>query len=171
MNRSMLNGARLGSGNALPWVTGAATQAMRLIGSLAVGVVKYGRAAGSLTLTPHLRILSYVRFPSSGTLTLTGAAIARAWVKTYGVMSQALSIFGYGRGVVQYAGSGDGTLALSGTAIPRKLTAVHGDGGTTFTLTTSNLGGDYATDPAPEDRTTGIVEIKTQTTDSVGIGA
>jgi hypothetical protein len=170
MNRSTLNGSVMGSGNSLPWITAAATQVLRIVGTMSVSLRKYGSANQSMSLSGHLRILRYVYEQLSVTLSLIGSMPARAWVRVYGAVNDFIKLVGTAFGRINVIGYGNGSLKIDATAVPRQLTAVHADGGTTLAIDGAATGNDLYTGPASEARTTGVVLIKTQTTATVEIG-
>jgi hypothetical protein len=170
MNRSQLNGSVIGSGNSLPWITAAATQLLRIVGTMSVSLRKYGAASQSMTLNGHLRVLRYIYDHLSVTLSLIGSMPARAWVRVYGAVNDFIRLLGTAYGRINVIGVGSSTLKIDATAVPRQLTAIHADGGTTLAIVGTATGNDLYTGPSSKERTTGILPIKTQTTTTVEIG-
>lgn len=171
MNRSALNTSLLGSSNALPWISAVASQALRLAGTISVGLTKYGSAAGSLVLGSSLKATRHIACRASTiTVALVGYLPMRVWTNVKAVVSQILRVvIGSGGHKITHAVA-DGALTLDGAAIPRPLIAVHVSGDIPLTLTTHIIASDLATGPAPDERVTGIVDFKTQTTGAVIIG-
>lgn len=170
MNRSALNTSVLGSGNSLPWITATATQVLRIVGTMSVSLRKYGAATQSMKLNGHLRVLRYVYERLELTLSLIGSMPARAWVRVYGAVNDFIRLVGTAYGRIQVMAYGMGLLKIDATAVPRQLTAIHVDGGTTLAIVGTATGNDLYTGPSSKERTTGILPIKTQTTATVEIG-
>lgn len=171
LNLYALNSKVIGPGVPPLYSRGVGAQTLRLIGALTTGIIKYGKAAGSLsivgTLTPEHRIAAAM----DGMMSMTG--VAYGYVKTYvfGASSAVLRIVGDASSSVRRYFAGSQILRLSHSATPRKLTAIHASGNITFLMATSNAGSDYYTGDAPEERTTGVVDLDTQTAPFVEIGA
>ena len=170
LNKYAFNAKHIGPGLEPAFTRGIGTQALRLIGVFTPHLIKYGQGNAAMTLDGHLRITQEIAMVLEGVLSLTGDAKASVHQLVYGTASRTLRVFGEAMTRIRRTFSAAQSMVLAYVAVPRRLTAIHVSGDILMRMPTMNLGSDYYTGPAPEDRTTGIVDLTTQTTDSVEIG-
>ena len=170
MNRSPLNSATLGSGSRLPWITAAATQALRIVGTMNVSLRKYGAATQRMALGGHLKVIRYVTDSFTSTLRLVGSLPARVRVRVYGSAATFVSLVSSAKAYIKASAKASETLALSHAALAKVHRAIHGSAVGVLRVVGFGKGVDIYTGPAPSERIAPLIDVKPKTTTNISVG-
>jgi hypothetical protein len=106
----------------------------------------------------------------SGVLTATGTLTATILRESLAAVNSVLRLVGVVTLRLEVVGRATQSNALNGTLTPTIYSIKYGQIAQSMKMSFTAVGYDLYTGAAPDYRTTGIVEIKTQTTGTVGIG-
>ncbi len=166
----MLNVGPLGAGAILPWVSGAASQSFSLFGEMACRAIKYAGGSGSLALTGDLGQTQRVVVAASKTLMLIGSLAARVLRNVHGAALSFLSLGSVCAPTVERCAAASQPLSLEAACTAKVWAAQHGSGGTALQLVGVCSAYQVTAQSAPDERTTGAVDISPRQLGAVVLG-